>query len=278
MPLWDTIKGSIKGATKNIQDSIKEKQELKQSKEEILEKFGVPQLKQICKEYIGKEPEPYETNPITGEKRKRDLTRKVYVNFIESRVTLDVLKNYVEKFRVKISKEVEDHIPNNRDSFRQAIPQAQFEDSPKQSQTIKTNENFREEKETSYDTGLKEILDYIKEKLDNYPYKIRDERELELAIDSLLNVKYNNTQRQYPIGNDRIDVLVDGKYAIELKKATSIERLRGLVNQIEDYQKHFKNVGAIIWDAGKMRTSDIESKRQELITKGSYAVIIHPKS
>ena len=279
MPLWDTIKGSIKGTTKNIQDSIKEKRKLKQSKEEILEKFEISQMKQICKEYIGKEPEPYEISPITGEKRRRDLTRRVYVNFIESRVSLDVLKNYAEKFRITIYKEVENHSPNSKNGFNQSSTRGPLKYITKQSKPVQAND-YLPKLEENY-TRLKEILDYIKNEFDNYRYKIRDERELESMIEIYLKTRYKFTQRQYPIGSDRIDILVDGKYAIELKKATSIERLRGLVNQVEDYQKHFENkgaVGAIIWDSGKMRASDIESKRQELIAKGSYAVIIHAKS
>ena len=56
-------------------------------------------------------------------------------------------------------------------------------------------------------------------------------------------------RRQVTIqGNDILDILVDDKYAFELKVPRTRSDLRNLGAQLEEYQEQYPNLSAVIFD------------------------------
>ena len=83
------------------------------------------------------------------------------------------------------------------------------------------------------------------------PEKISNEEHLESQLVIFLKAKFpgRKIDRQVTIiGNDRIDILIDGRYVLELKVPKQRSDLRNLGAQLEEYQERFPDICAIIFD------------------------------
>lgn len=274
MPLWDKISGTIKGAARNIQDSIQEKRELKETKEKILERFSVPQLKQICKLHIGKEPPPYEVNPITGEKRKRELTRSVYIRYIETRVSLEVLEDYAQKFKISLSKILKEGDEDISNTFQPAVTRSNQLDNINDAPQANEEANVLNSPENG-DKEFETYLNLIKREYE--PGRMpRDEKEFEGQLAGQLKhiFKGRRVETQVGLPGGKVDVVLFGKYAIELKVAENPAILRDLIGQLLVYKRSYDHVGVIILDKGKVGREIIESWTNEYLKMGCPSVVI----
>ncbi len=94
------------------------------------------------------------------------------------------------------------------------------------------------------------------------PEKVYDEKELQNLLRSFLQQAFPKAtvEREVVLKNkDSIDVLVDGKYAIEVKIPNSRTELRNLSAQLEEYQEEYPNIIALILNnEEKELTEDIQ--------------------
>lgn len=238
---------SLKEAGKNISEEIKRRQEIAQTKRQILNRFEMADLKRICKDYGIGEPLPYEENPITGEKYKRTVTREHFINRIMNRLTLDQIKNFSDKHRIKIW-----------DILKEEKPVVS--EVPKTEKVEKTHEE-PEQKVTTIEVKRQSEFDSILESIENdfEPEDVRDENDFEKQLTQFLKIKYpDRIKRQVDTPKGKIDIVIDNRYAIELKIADGKGKLRDLVGQVHSYKKVYNEVAVILLDVGKMSRSEIK--------------------
>ena len=87
--------------------------------------------------------------------------------------------------------------------------------------------------------------------MDFEPEAITNEEHLEAQLMVFLKAKFSERKirRQVTIqGNDILDILVDDKYAFELKVPRTRSDLRNLGAQLEEYQEQYPNLSAVIFD------------------------------
>ena len=91
------------------------------------------------------------------------------------------------------------------------------------------------------------------------PEKITDEEHLQAQLSIFLKAKFPNAIVEREIKTergDRIDVLVDGKFAFELKVPDERVKLRNLMAQLEEYKEQYSDVCAVILDNQNLNLSD----------------------
>ena len=92
------------------------------------------------------------------------------------------------------------------------------------------------------------ILDLIEEKFK--PEKIKDEKELQGQLAVFLNAVTNTkVEREVKTkSGDKIDILIDDNYVLELKVPSGKDSLRSLSAQIEEYMEEFPLLAVVIAD------------------------------
>ena len=91
------------------------------------------------------------------------------------------------------------------------------------------------------------------------PEKITDEEHLQAQLSIFLKAKFPNAIVEREVKTergDRIDVLVDGKFAFELKVPDERVKLRNLMAQLEEYKEQYSDVCAVILDNQNLNLSD----------------------
>jgi len=246
MGFWQKIGNSIKEVAKNISDEMKRRQEIAQTKRQILNRYEMSDLKKICKDYGIGEPLPYEENPITGERYKRTVTREDFIDRIMNSLTLDQIKTFSDKNRIKIwdiLKEEKPAVSETPKPEKKEIPE-----EPEQKVTT-----IEVKRQSEFDSILASIAN------DFEPEDVRDENDFEKQLTQFLKIKYpDRIRRQVETPKGKVDLVIDEKYAIELKIADGKGKLRDLVGQVHSYKKVFNNVAVILLDVGKMSRSEIK--------------------
>lgn len=257
MSVFDKLAESIKKAGKNIAEEIKKRQEIAQTKKRILNRFEMRDLKDICRVYGIGEPAPYQIDILTGEKRRR--TREDYVERIMEKLTLDQIKNFCYKRKIKI----EDILKEESFKSTQTIEEA---NSP---QLVEEQVFKKRQKLSEFDS----ILNSISKEFE--PEDVRDESEFEKQLFQFLKIRYpERAKRQVNTPKGKIDIVIDDRYAIELKIADNKGKLRDLVGQLYSYKKVYDHVAVILLDVGKMGYEDIKEFIEDYEKIGVKTIIL----
>ena len=222
------ILGGIAG---NIKDSIDEKldernrrdrdsDEADRRVDQLLEKFEIQSFNEFLMKYLNQTPKPmYDRDEKTGREHKINPSRRDYVDFIwdhleDNEINFEQLKDYALKKRI-VSPSFfgeNENIQNDKNEFQEIIDMIDAEFEPEK---IDSEENFQSQ-----------IVVFLKAK---FPDK---------KIVREITTKHG----------DRIDVLIEDKYALELKIPDDRTKLRNLGAQIEEYVEQYPNLCAIIYD------------------------------
>jgi len=260
MSFLKRIGESLKEAGKNISEEIKKRQEIAQTKRQILNRFEMADLKKICKDYGIGEPLPYEENPITGERYRRTVTREHFINRVMDRLTLDQIKNFSEKHRIKIW----DILKEERKISEPIATTVKKPEEPEKKVTT-----IEVKRQSEFDS----ILESIEEGFE--PEDVRDENDFEKQLTQFLKIKYpDRIKRQVDTPKGKIDIVIDNRYAIELKIADGKGKLRDLVGQVNSYKKVYSEVAVILLDVGKMSHSEIKEYIDDYENLGVKAIIL----
>ena len=215
----------------NVKEKYDEKQEQKHLEEQefreyqemintLIDRFEIPDLDDFFMKYLNNKPESwYELDEDTGREIKQRPSRRHYVDFVwkylgSEDITYEQVKNYALKKRIVTP------------SFFGTENDEQFEKS-----------------------DFEIIVNSIK--ADFEPEAITNEEHLEAQLMVFLKAKFSERKirRQVTIqGNDILDILVDDKYAFELKVPRSRTELRNLRGQIEEYQEDYSNLCVVIFE------------------------------
>jgi hypothetical protein len=141
-------------------------------------------------------------------------------------------------------------------------------------------EEDSESKSKDSDYMMDSIILQLERKFE--PEKVYDEKELQNLLRSFLQHEFPKAtvEREVILKNkDSIDVLVDGKYAIEAKIPNSRTELRNLSAQLEEYQEEYPNIIALILNnEEKELTEDIQHYVDRFKSKlGIESVVKHGK-
>jgi len=235
------VADKIGDTAENLKEAYDERQERKMEEqdledeisnkiEELFDKFEMNDFKDLCKNVLGDEPETGIEEDDDGEEYKVKPKRKDYLEFIEGsmdggELSFDQLKNF---------------------SLRRNIVSKNFFDF--------------ENRVTASQSEFEEIIKTIQ---NDFPAeKIFDEKELQAQLTIFLKTKYPDSDvERERIGSDRnsLDIVMDDKYAFELKVPSSRTELRNLRGQIEEYLEDYPNLCVVIYDNEDYNVSeDIE--------------------
>lgn len=263
MGILDGLGKAVKDTAKGITDEVKRREEIRRTKHRILDRFEVSDLKGICNTYGINNPLPYTTNPINGDKYKRDVTRTVWIDHVISNLKLEQIKNYAEKHRIKIY-----------DILNEGKTEA-IEDI-KPTNVIKT-EMPKEHKEIdtaiSLD-GFDSLLANIDTRFDLQP--VRDETDFENQLYQHLTANYGKGVVERQVGTragERVDLVIGNKYALELKLVSGRSNLRDLIGQLHFYKKTYPNLAVVLADIGAIDIADINEFIKEYANMGVRSII-----
>jgi len=227
----------IEDVAEEVKESYDERQEHKmdeqdfedlvdEKKEELLDKFEMKDLKDLCKNILGEVPES-EWDDEDGEEYEIKPKRKNYLEFIDDAMDEEDLNfEQIKNFSIK----------------RKIVSKSFFDFEYQESGS--TNE-----------------FDRIIQTIDNeFPAeKIYDEKELQAQLTIFLKTKYPDSDVKREISNNDggfVDILMDEKYAFELKVPRSRTELRNLRGQIEEYQEDYSNLCVVIFENEDYDISD----------------------
>ena len=222
----------------NVADKIEERREAREVerlKEEefenkvndLLDKFEIPDMDKFLMRFLNNKPESEKVkDDDTGRTRTVRPGRKEYNDFIwEHLEDEEINYNHLKDFALK--------------------------------EKIATPSFFGVESDIEYEkTDFQIIINSIK--ADFEPEAITDEEHLEAQLMVFLKAKFSGRKirRQITIqGNDRLDVLIDDKYAFELKVPKARSDLRNLGAQISEYQEKYPNICSVIYDLDDLNLS-----------------------
>ena len=185
--------------------------------EDLLDRFEMKDLKSFCKDFLGQfPPTEEEQDKKTGRNREIKPDRGTFTNFILEQYDKEHLKPvWLTEFAVK--------------------------------RKIVAKSFFGEEAGAGDEGEFRKIMNSIRDGFDSE--KIWDEQHLEDQLIIHLRAKFENMrierQQKAPSGG-RVDILIEGKYVLELKVPRSRDDLRNLSAQLEEYKEDFPYVCAVI--------------------------------
>lgn len=217
----------------------------------ILDRFEFNQLKKICRDYGIGEPQPYHIDAY-GKKTKVALNRTHYIDYIIEKLKLDQIKSFADKNKIEIWDIIKEYdVSKVNVTVVEGTPAHEAVDEAKVSEPKVTSIEIKRQDE--FDS----ILDDIETNFE--PEDVRDENEFEKQLFQFLKIKYQGSvDRQVNTAQGRIDIVIDNKYAIELKIADNKGTLRALLGQLIVYKKVYKNLAVILLDIGKMSRSEMK--------------------
>lgn len=129
-----------------------------------------------------------------------------------------------------------------------------------QPEDIKKNINFKNKIKNykNYHSAFLKIINTIQD--DFKPEPSSDEKELQGNLKMWLSAKYpgKKIEREVESRAGKVDIVIDGKYAIELKLAKNSQTLRNLYAQLVEYQEVYPQIAALL-------LNDIEKSNIETI-------------
>ena len=277
----NALGSGVKNLATTAANEIKKRQAYSNAQRRVLNKFEMKQLKAICKVYGIGEPSPYEED-FDGSRHRITLTSKHYINYAMNHLSLEQMKDFAGKNRIYVSEIINDYqreINNIQGtqtaSTREVINVATVPEerpSPTKEESFITATSEVKSIDDEFSTILNEICENFR------PEPLRDEKELENQLSQWLKAKYGNNviQRQVPTQHGKIDIVLHGKYALELKIADNKNVLRDLWGQLRDYKKAYPNLAAVLLD-GHVRSIDrsgIEYYQKEYKNDGINSIII----
>jgi hypothetical protein len=239
MGFWKKLGTAMSGtpSEEELEEQRKYEKQLQMKREErkrrknILQKFTFKELKLICNEILGREPDDImrdEDGNIErfedGTPRKYHDDRFLYEDFIcdPQNFKLEQIKDFAIKHSI--------------------VPFNHF------SNVTETDSKKRE---------FEDIVDKIK--LYFKPEKITNEEHLEAQLTVFLRASFHDkkiTRQEGIKSNDQLDIVVDDTFVFELKVPKNRTDLRNLVAQIDEYKEEYPYICIVIADTSDQQGSD----------------------
>ncbi len=273
----DVGKGVI-DTGKTIKKGIDDNIERQRQKRILFSNFTINDFKRICSEYGIGEPASYDEDLLTGEREKITLRRDDWLSYTEKRLSIEQVEEFCRRHRIRIpesyrqQRSIESQQPQFESKFeRSSIQREPLYEVPKSQESKIQSEPFVQPVKS--DSEFEKILQIIREKFE--PEESRDEKELEKQLTQILKLLLpNKIDRQSNTAKGRVDIVIDGKYGLELKIANSSSILRALKGQVHDYKKVLDEVAIILLDVNKLPSSEIREFVQDCTEFGVKTIIV----
>ena len=208
-----------------------ERERLRFDLEKLLDKYDMSDLSDFCSKYLGEAPASREILK-DGTERELKPNRHTFVNFI---------LEYYDKGQLR-AEQIKDFSLKHR---------------------IVTPSFFSDETESTVgnENELNDILDVIDEKFK--PEIIIDEKELQGQLAVFLKAVYPDRKIEREVTTkrgDKIDILIDDNYVLELKVPSGKDSLRSLSAQIEEYMEEFPLLAVVIADKSDLVSDQDDSE------------------
>ena len=208
-----------------------ERERLRFDLEKLLDKYDMSDLNNFCSKYLGEAPVSREILR-DGTERELKPNRHTFVNFI---------LEYYDKGQLR-AEQIKDF------SLKHRIVTPSFFANETESKVGNENE-------------LNDILDVIDEKFK--PEAIIDEKELQGQLAVFLKAVYPDKKIEREVttkGGDKVDILIDDNYVLELKVPSGKDSLRSLSAQIEEYMEEFPLLAVVIADKSDLVSDQDDSE------------------
>ena len=208
-----------------------ERERLRFDLEKLLDKYDMNDLNNFCSKYLGEAPVSREILR-DGTERELKPNRHTFVNFI---------LEYYDKGQLR-AEQIKDF------SLKHRIVTPSFFANETESKVGNENE-------------LNDILDVIDEKFK--PEIIIDEKELQGQLAVFLKAVYPDRKIEREVTTkrgDKIDILIDDNYVLELKVPSGKDSLRSLSAQIEEYMEEFPLLAVVIADKSDLVSDQDDSE------------------
>ena len=279
--------------------AIKKRKLQKSVEMRILERYKTEHFQKLLKRY-GIDPPP---RPERGYLKKEDYVNYVYDHFKLSTVIAfseenhihisDIMEDYKKAMEL-IEKEakVEESGQQKHIEERERAKPVQYPVPKDRAEQLEHREggferpsgkkSERNEEAESSSEEFRYILRLIKDKFEDiYPSEIfRDEAEFQKTIFTILKGEpsFRDTKKEEPLNKRKVDLLVNGKYALELKYADRKSTLQFGVDEIMDYVVATPYVGVIILDVGQLSGETIDRYKNKYEKLGASVVILKGRS
>lgn len=121
---------------------------------------------------------------------------------------------------------------------------------------------------------FEEIIHLIKNRFEPASFENDEDCEKQLITFLTANLPSNVITRGHTTTGERIDIVIDGTYALELIIANNEEKLMYLMNLSMQSKKDFDNTAAVIIDIGVMPFSKLQEFADEIKKIGIETIII----
>ncbi len=241
MSFFDKLKEAGKKAGAKLQEEAqKQMDKMKDRKEamNILKTLRKSDLIKFCDEY-GVE--------FTKSMTKNDLLDQI--NFSSLPINTEIVADFFESIKRKIPRR-----------FTKTVTEdVEIEQEITRTETIKTEQVKTKVKK------ITKTITKLKSHLKNFKPIIRKrsqfkERNLEVQMVQSLQAAFgtNKVNYQERARGGRVDIVVDDKYAIELKVITTPTQLTGMVGQVMKYSREYDQVFVWIFDRkSQLKTKDV---------------------
>ncbi|ASJ13380.1 hypothetical protein A3L14_11030 [Thermococcus thioreducens] len=283
------IKREIAEAERRFKEEVTRKEF--EAKREILSQLKMRQLEAVC---AAKGIPTYRTQIVNGEERRYKIRNKdELIDVVASHLTVEEVAEVAKRYKVK-SRHVVQHFTKWLEEANEALKafkeqkQKELEEYKAQLFGEESHEiaSIELESETVESLGGEELggysleednhqpeLDVVDILFDFEPETVRDEEDLEKQLYQYLRARLGRrVVRQYPVGDQKIDIAIDGNVGIELKIAESRSKLQRLVGQVLDYVEYFDEVIAVILDVGA--NVDIDKYIKKLRRLGAKVIVL----
>jgi hypothetical protein len=242
MGLFDKVSGGIIKGVQNINDEIKRRQEIKEAKYCLLERMTIYDIKKLNRVYGVGQPSGYEED-FNGNRTRITLNRDDYVDHAAENLTLDQIKDFSEKNKKRTPASI------NEPKEKIVVNPLKYELPVKEETSAQSAFKPKPATQPSF-SDYDDILKYITE---FKPEDISSEKDFQKQLTIHLRTKYKEkVEREFATPRGKIDIVIDKRFAFELKIADNKGVLRNLKGQVHDYKKEFKSTTVILLDVSKL--------------------------
>ena len=273
-------------AGKTLSLSVRETRLRGSTKKAILERFTYADLEGVMRDHGLKPPKKYEKDSVTGKKIRTNVTKKDFVEKARQvpfkkvvafskrgRIVInDILEDYKKelntiregKARVKdgIKEKEEKLYVENEPEFEYE----KLESQPEARVKPKTRSMPKPKTQSDFEKLIKKIERFT-------PPPFRDEKEFQRNLTTYLCTLGYGVKMEYPLAKTRVDLLVEDRYAFEVKLANK-GSLQNAIGQLMIYKERFPNLGIVVVDVGYMQGNDIRYYINQYNKLGAKAAIV----
>lgn len=220
------------------------------SKEELLYLMNTKQLRELAK----KHKVPLETKSFLFGTEK--ITKKQdIISTLDSKLSPSRIRQYGQAISLVAKPKVK-KVPKSTKKKKRGKKSVKITEEVEMEQEIVRTEQIK--------TRIRKTRTVEKEisrELEAFSPMVRGrfrEKNLENQLVQWLKRPFEDVDYQVPCRSGKVDVVVDGKYAIELKIASAPSQLKSFLGQVFEYSREFEKVFLLIYDSsGSIKPSNI---------------------